>query len=129
MTVDSVSGLKIQVILEALESFLTEDLERFPFIMPSFGRNLDVQSVLDAAGIVPNQYVAEADDQTILSMVANGLGVSIFSELVLDGNVENLQAVPLSPALYRLLGMAVARHRSRTPAQSRFISYVEKRKL
>ena len=85
------------VSLESLESFPTEDLERFSFIMPSFGRNLDVQSVLDAAGIVPSQYVAEADDQTILSMVANGLGVSIFSELVLDGNVENIQAVPLSP--------------------------------
>ena len=51
-----------------------KDLGDLPFIMPSFGGNRDVQTVLDENGVVPRKHTVNADDSTILSMVASGLG-------------------------------------------------------
>ena len=97
--------------------------------MPSFGMDRDVQEALDNANASPQIIDVKADDSAILSMVVKGLGVSIFSELILEGLGENVQAVPLSPPSHRLLGMAVASHKNITPAQARFIAYVKNKHL
>lgn len=115
--------------LEGRTAFPVRELENLPFIMPSFGNNRDVQAVLDENGVAPRKHTVNADDSTILSMVASGLGVSVFSQLVLDGNVENIQALPLSPPSCRVLGMAVMTLRGIRPTQAEFIAYVKNKKL
>ncbi len=115
--------------LEGKTTFPVKDLGDLPFIMPSFGGNRDVQTVLDENGVVPRKHTVNADDSTILSMVASGLGVSVFSQLVLDGNMENIQMLPLSPPSCRVLGMAVMTLRDIRPTQAEFIAYVKNKKL
>lgn len=115
--------------LEGKTAFPVKDLGNLPFIMPSFGGNQDVQAVLEENGVVPRKHTVNADDSTILSMVASGLGVSIFSQLVLDGNVENIQMLPLSPPSCRVLGMAVMTLRGIRSTQAEFIAYVKNKKL
>ena len=117
------------VKLKSTKSFPTKELENYLFLMPSFGMDRDVQEALDNANASPKIIDVKADDSAILSMVVKGLGVSIFSELILEGLGENVQAVPLSPPSHRLLGMAVASHKNITPAQARFIAYVKNKHL
>ena len=73
------------VKLESTDSFPTKDLENYLFLMPSFGMDRDVQEALDNANASPQIIDVKADDSAILSMVVKGLGVSIFSELILEG--------------------------------------------
>lgn len=115
--------------LNGRTSFSVEELVSLPFIMPSFGTNLDVQAIFDEVGVSPGKHTVKADDSTILSMVAGGLGVSIFSQMLLDGNVENIQAVPLSPPFFRTLGMALLTPKGVRPALEHFISYVKSKRL
>lgn len=115
--------------LEGRTSFSTKELEDLPFITPSFGTNQDIQAIWDEIGISPRKYSVNADDATILSMVANGLGVSVFSQLMLEGNVENVQLLPLSPYSCRVLGMAVLNQSSLSASLVKFITYVKNKRL
>ena len=50
--------------LEGKTTFPVKDLGDLPFIMPSFGGNRDVQTVLDENGVVPRKHTVNADDST-----------------------------------------------------------------
>lgn len=115
--------------LNGKTTFSTKDLESLPFITPSFGSNQDIHAIWDEIGISPRKYSVNADDATILSMVANGLGVSVFSQLMLEGNIENVQILPLSPSSCRVLGMAVLNQSNLSDSLVKFITYVKNRQL
>jgi len=108
------------------------DRDRFPvaefagkeFLMPSLGFDLDIVGVFDAQNIRPDIRGNTAlEGAAILSMVEHGLGVSILSELVLEGLRMNVQALPLDPAACRPIGIAVASLEDATPIVRQFIAY------
>jgi DNA-binding transcriptional LysR family regulator len=92
-------------VLPANSSFANPDdvffpLKRFdgvPFIMPSFGKDDDVKRVLKINDVHVKLVSMGANDQVIISMVANGLGVSILSELVLRNHKERIVTLPVRP--------------------------------
>ncbi|MCB2294775.1 LysR family transcriptional regulator [Clostridium algoriphilum] len=108
--------------LESAIQFPIEKVDGVTFIMPSFGTDNDVQVVLDEFNIKPFVKTTSVDDSAVLSMVAHGLGVSILSELVLRGHNENVITVPLQPASYRQLGIAMRSFKEATPMAKKFIA-------
>lgn len=106
--------------------------ERFPvpefggkeFLMPSLGFDLDILRVFEARNIRPDiRSNTTVEDAAILSMVEHGLGVSILSQLVLQGRQDNVQALPLDPPAWRHIGVAIPSLEEASPVIQEFIAY------
>jgi len=100
-------------------------IENEPFIISSEGSDYDVRRVLDQASIKPNIKFSLGDDYAIIAMVANGLGVSILPELVLQGREHNVRIMELEERSYRSLGIAVQSMKHASPSARRFVQYVK----
>ena len=108
------------------------DRDRFPvaefagkeFLMPSLGFDLDIVGVFDAQNIRPDiRSNTAVEDAAILSMVEHGLGVSILSQLVLQGRRDNVRTLPLDPPACRHIGVAVRSMEEAIPVVREFIAY------
>ena len=106
--------------------------DRFPvadfggkeFLMPSLGFDLDILGVFAAPGVQPDILSNTAvEDAAILSMVEHGLGVSILSQLVLQGRRDNVRALPLDPPACRHMGVAIRSLEEAPPVIREFIAY------
>lgn len=106
--------------------------ERFPvsefggkeFLMPSLGFDLDILGVFEAQDVHPDiRSNTAVEDAAILSMVEHGLGVSILSQLVLQGRQDNVLALPLDPPASRHIGIALPSLEEATPVIRQFIDY------
>jgi DNA-binding transcriptional LysR family regulator len=105
--------------------FDLHDFNKYTFIMPSYGKNSDVQTALKKYGIHPTLFAATADYPIVLSMVAGGLGVSMLSELILLGCNEQVEILPIKPQICRILGLIVKPLSAQTMVETKFISYVK----
>ena len=112
-----------------------ENEERFPvsgfngkeFLMPSLGFDQDILSVFKAYNVYPDiRNNTSVEDTVIVSMVEHGLGVSILSELVLEGLRMNVRALPLDPAACRPMGIAVTSLEEAAPVVRQFIAYSQR---
>ncbi len=108
------------------EIFDLKEFEQAPFIMPSFGKDIDVQKVLDENGISIKKLAASADDPVVLSMVSGGLGISMLSDLVLKGSHEKVKVLPIRQKASRVLGIAVRSLQNLTPLEKEFIQFTKK---
>lgn len=109
--------------------FALKEFEGAPFIMPSFMKDIDVQKALETNNISIKMLAASADDPVVLSMVSGGLGISMLSDLVLQGSSEKVKIMPLEPNVSRILGIAVLSMQSLSPLVKNFIAYVKRHKI
>lgn len=93
------------------------------FLMPSAGFELDITPIFSRGRekITPRVRYTNLDDAAIVSMVEHGLGVSILSDLVMQGMADHVQAVPLDPPAFRRLGIATSDRRNSDRNIRRFI--------
>lgn len=92
--------------------------------MPSLGFDLDILGVFETQGVQPDiRSNTAVEDAAILSMVEHGLGVSVLSQLVLQGRRDNVRALPLEPPACRHIGIAVRSLEDAPPAVREFIAY------
>lgn len=59
-------------------------------------------------------------------MVENGIGISVMSELALQGQSQNVTVVELEDRPTRSLGLALASMKHAVPAAKRFIEHTQK---
>lgn len=91
--------------LEGRSSFPLEEFSGKEFLMP-YGRfDIDVNAAMRRVGIRLNARPSYVDDETVIRMVGRGLGVSMMTELMIRGRVDDVQCVPVSPRTIRELGM------------------------
>ncbi len=104
------------------------EFENQPFIMASMDKqnDCDVDKVLKKAGIEVNVTFSSKDDIAIMSMVENGLGVSILPELITLRHFQNVHVLPLNPPFYRTLGIGLFSLENASPAAAKFIEYAVK---
>ena len=88
------------------EAFPIQGFAGKEFLMPAMGFELDILPPLNRRGVVPHIQSTQVSDSAVISMVEHGLGVSILSELVLQGRQDDVQALPLEPPAVRQLGIA-----------------------
>ena len=102
-------------------------VERFDvsqFLMPSPGADTDILPIFAASPrkIGPHIITTNLDDESIVSMVEHGLGVSLLSRLVVKGMSYQVKIVPISPKYFRSLGIIVSEKRMHDKNIRRLIS-------
>lgn len=103
-----------------------KELTDQPFIM-STNTDYDVYFALESSGVRPKILLSSKDELTVIRLVANNLGLSILSQLMISGMSGQIQALPLDPPYSRQLGIALRPKMSPVPAARRFISFLEER--
>lgn len=88
-------------------TYPVEEFEGKDFLMPANGFELDILPALNVPGhkVMPRIRYTGLDDDIVASMVEHRLGVSVLSELVMQGIRDRVCALPLEPPAYRQLGI------------------------
>ncbi len=102
-------------------------VERFDesqFLMPSQGADTYILPIFAASPrkIGPHIITTNLDDESIVSMVEHGLGISLLSRLVVKGMSYQVKIVPISPKYFRSLGIIVSEKRMHDKNIRRLIS-------
>jgi DNA-binding transcriptional LysR family regulator len=111
--------------LTELDAVPLRALETEPFIMPMAGYDCEVHQILNQLRHCPEIRFSSCSDYAIVSMVSEGLGISILSELLLRNYRNDAVALPLLPAQHRILGMGVPQMRTASPVTQNFMQYVQ----
>lgn len=87
------------------EMFPLEEFAGKEFLMP-YGRfDIDVKNAFEPLGVSPIIKSTRVDDETVIRMVGKGLGVSMMTELMIRGRIDDVLCVPVAPMAIRELGM------------------------
>jgi DNA-binding transcriptional LysR family regulator len=103
------------------KSLTIEQLSQEPFIMPKAGCEVLVKERFQSNGLQPNIHFEVEDNQTIISMVQEGLGLTVIPQLTLPNWLTQVSTVELVPETYRTIGLAVKSRKDCTPAVKEFI--------
>ena len=105
-------------------AFPVEYFAGMEFLMPSGGFDMDIMPVFQKLSPfqMPDFRYTNMEDAAIISMVSHGLGVSILSRLIMQGNKEPIAIVPLQPAAFRRIGIIVRDKRQNEKAIRSFIA-------
>lgn len=107
-------------------SFPIKAFEEEPFVITAMGFDYDINGTLTKNGVSPDINFSCMDDLTVISMVTNGLGLSILPELVLKGHEDKVNRLFLEPPAYRDLGIGVLSLKKISPAAKGFIEIAKK---
>lgn len=113
--------------LASAENFPLQDLQNSPFMLLEKGAKAEVAEIFEKHRIVPQINFTTWDDYAILSMVENGLGISILPELILRRIPHKIIAIELEIPAYRNIGIAMREQKSLSLASKRFLDYLSYR--
>lgn len=77
-----------------------------PFIFPEWGSNHDVEIIIKAHNLKLNIRYEIKEDHTLVAMVQQGLGLSIFPKLALEKICDDIVTVPLAEDYKRIIGIS-----------------------
>lgn len=102
-----------------------QQLSEEEFIMPKKSCDNDVRRILKENHVTPQIKFELADDQAIISMVQNGMGISILPEMVLHRVPGNVRTLNLEGEHYRSIGIAATSFKTIPPATKKFMEFVK----
>lgn len=109
----------------AEKEFVTlDDLAEEPYLLLEEGAYSEPLDAFEKAGVVPNIRLTIHDDYSIMSMVEQGLGYSILTELVLHKTNYNIVARPIEPPIIRTLALVMKDKRTLPIAAKTFIKFL-----
>jgi len=114
--------------LAGCEKFPLEGLLNSPFMLLEKGGKVEAAEIFARHHITPQVHFTTWDDYAIMSMVENGLGISILPELILKRNPYKIVAKELEVPAYRTIGVAMRDHNLLSLAAKRFLGYLHYRK-
>lgn len=112
--------------LSDCETINLHDLVKYPFIVPQEGADEDIWRALSPEKLTPNIKYRIKGDATILSMVANGLGVTLFPELAILLTKQKIIRRPLTTNCTRTLGIVIRSSKYASPAVKEFLKLTRK---
>ncbi|WP_088044461.1 LysR family transcriptional regulator [Bacillus sp. EAC] len=104
-----------------------EAINNEAFIMPKSGCEVLIKDFLKQNKIKPDVAFEVHDNNTIISMVQEDLGISILPELVVPENIPNAKVIPLEKEVYREIGLAVKSIKQASPSLKKFMEIVKAR--
>ena len=107
-------------------SYSISDFHNQPFIISAMGIDHDIHLALSKADVTPSVHFTSTDDNAIISMVANHLGISILPKLILTGTTNQVTTLPLEPYTCRSLGIGIKSMNNISPASKKFIEYTKR---
>lgn len=114
--------------LAAKEPLVLEDLADEPFLLLEEGAYSEPLEAFRAAGISPQIRLRVHDDYSILSMVEQGLGVSLLTELVLHKTSYDVVALPIEPPIIRTMSIVTKEKRALPLASKVFLRCLTEQK-
>ncbi|RPK06100.1 LysR family transcriptional regulator [Priestia endophytica] len=102
-----------------------EQLENESFIIQKSGYDHDIKRIFKETGVTLKNAFEMADDQAIIAMVENELGVSVIPELVLQGLSHNVTILSIEPEQHRFISIAAPSLKEISPASQKFIEYIK----
>lgn len=110
----------------SLERLPVEQVAGEPFIGLLETSDQDSRRPLEAAGVSPSMKFTTKDDYAIIAMVANGLGMSIMPELLLEGHAEKVRVMELDPPAHRTIALALPETSAQNALIEEFADFVQK---
>lgn len=95
------------------------------FIMPKKSCDNDVRRILKENHVIPNIKFELEDNQAIISMVQNGMGISILPEMVLYRVPDRVSVLRLEGDHYRSIGLAATSFKNISPAARKLVNYIQ----
>ena len=95
--------------------------------MPALGRDADVAALFERNGLELNVQFTTLQNFAAISMVEQGLGISIMNELITRNWQCDVVKLPLEPPQKIVLGMALLSRENASPAVKRFVKYAAAR--
>lgn len=108
--------------LHNAEKISFKQIEAEPLIMPKKGWGSEIEQIFKENNIKPNVKFEVSDDQTIIAMVQNNLGISIRPEMTLASIPSTIRVLNLEKEAYRFIGIATKPNMS--PATKKFVESV-----
>lgn len=122
---------EMMVVLPKTHSFANksffplDQLNKAPFLLLEKSERTDIWKIFSENKISPNIKMRLLDDYAIMSMVENGLGISILPKLILKRIPYNISIKSLEKPTYRTIGFAVKNKNNLTKTVSHFINYLK----
>ncbi len=110
------------------DKFPMKALEDYPFMLLEQGGKTEISAIFERNHLRPQIHFTTLDDYAIMSMVENGLGISILPELILQRNPYHIVTKELEIPAYRNIGIAMRSKKALALAAQRFIEYLPYRK-
>jgi len=110
------------------ETFPIHELMNNPFMLLEKGANSDMIKIFEQHHISPQVQFTTWDDYAIMSIVENGLGISILPELILQRIPYQVVAKELEVPAFRKIGIAMRDQKTVPLAVKRFLEYIPHRK-
>lgn len=92
-------------------------------ILPEYGNDNDVVALFEQYGLKPHVALSTIESYSTLSMIEQGLGMSIMNELITKNWPCDVVKLPLDPPQSITLGIAVHNLKSASPAVKRFVKF------
>lgn len=102
-----------------------KQLQKEPLIMPKTNIDWDVRKILKENNIKQTFKHEMEEDQAIIAMVQNNLGISILPELVLYRMPSDIRVIRLEQEYFRTIGIAASSFKHMAPAAKVFIKTVK----
>lgn len=112
----------------ACDKFPLTALVDSPFILLEKGAKAEMAEVFEQHKLTPRISYTTWDDYAVMSMVENGLGISMLPELILQRAPYDIVAKELEVPAFRQIGIAMRERKSLSLAAKRFLDYVAYRK-
>jgi DNA-binding transcriptional LysR family regulator len=109
------------------EKFPINELLNSPFMLLEKGAKAEISEIFEKHHISPQVNFTTWDDYAIMSMVENGLGISILPELILQRIPHKILAKELEVPAFRNIGIAMREQKSLSLASTRFLEYLSYR--
>lgn len=111
------------------DKFPIRELENHPFMLLEKGAKAEIAAIFERNHLRPQVHFTTWDDYAIMSMVENGLGISILPELILQRIPYHIVAKELEIPVYRNIGLAMRSKKALSTAAKRFLEYLPYRKI
>ena len=100
-----------------------ENCEQDSFIMPALGCDDDVEALFARSHVRPNIRYTTIENFSAMSMVEQGLGVSVMNRLITEKRICDVAMIPIDPPASITLGAALHSHTEASPAVKMFLKY------
>lgn len=113
--------------LTSLEKIPVTALCNEPFMLLEKGAKAEVSEIFERCNLTPETHFTTWDDYSIMSMVENGLGISVLPQLILKRTPYKIVAKELDVPAYRNIGLALRNKKTASLAVKRFLDYLQYR--
>ena len=109
--------------LAQAETYPLENCRHDRFIMPALGCDDDVEALFAKNGIEPNVQFTTLESLSVMSMVEQGLGMSVMNKLITEKRICDIVMLPIDPPSQITLGVAMNSKADVSPAVKMFLKY------